>query len=151
MDWITTIIAGITGTILMTAFIHAWTYLTGFEYRVPNILGTLITMSTKPSGKLSEHMPVIITGYFFHFLTGILFSFIYYFLWDYYLGQPEWADILLLGCASGFAAVAIWYNLLRLHPLTPRLKRKSYLLLVFLGHFVFTAGVIASWKIKAGL
>jgi len=147
MDWLIVIIAGITGTALMTLFINIWTYITGFEYRVPSILGTLVTMSTRPSGKVSGNKAVVLIGYIFHFLIGIFFSIVYYLLWLYLIGRPEWGHLIYLGCGSGLVAAIFWYSILKLHPLAPKIKLPSYLFLIFSGHFIFTAGVIASWMI----
>ena len=147
MDWLIILTAGLAGTVLMTIFTNMWTYITGFEYRVPNVLGTLITMTTKPSGRLPDNGFVILTGYIFHFLIGLLFSLCYYLLWVYYLGQPDWVDLFSLGLCSVAIAVLCWYGMLRLHPLAPRVKLKSYLTLIFLGHFIFTAGIISTWKV----
>jgi hypothetical protein len=131
------IIAGIAGTLAMTAFLYLLTFITHKQMKVVKILGTMLTNNTQPGGKLSESKTTIIVGAIGHYSVGISFAIVYLILWHFGIGKPDFVNALIFGGVSGIAAIGIWYGFVAVHPNPPDIPLKSYLLTIFLGHFVF--------------
>ncbi|MCW3116132.1 MAG: hypothetical protein JWM28_214 [Chitinophagaceae bacterium] len=144
------ILAGITGTIVMTAFIYLISFITGKRFKVVKILGTMITGQTTPNGGLSGSNSAILTGLLVHYLVGIVFSLIYYWLWSKGIGNPGLNYCLLFGIITGILAVCIWRVFFVLHPYPPRIKVPAYLFVIFWGHVFFALGVHLIYLLSFG-
>jgi hypothetical protein len=130
-------VTGIGATAVMSGYMRLTSYFSGKEMKVINILGTLLTNQTRPDGQLSDSKISKSVGTITHFSIGILFTFIYHLLWQKGIGKPDTKNGLLLGFVSGLVGVAAWRTYLHLHPNTPRIPLKSYLLNLMLAHEVF--------------
>ncbi|MCF0040178.1 hypothetical protein [Dyadobacter fanqingshengii] len=137
-EWLAIIAAsGIVGTAAMTLFMYGMTFITDKVMKVTKILGTMITCQTTDDRGLSESKTAIFTGIVAHYIIGIAFVFCYHILWFLGVGQPDFLNGLILGLASGMIAVMFWFTFFAVHPFPPDVDLKSYLLTLFLAHFVF--------------
>jgi hypothetical protein len=141
MYYIIAFFSGIAGTLLMTVFMKVISIIGNINFEIPRILGSVITMETKPSGRASTSFLSLATGYTAHFITGILFALIYCQLWLRGIGAPEFGYALLFGTVNGLLAVGIWYGILKLHPLAPAVPANSYLFFLFISHLVFAVSM----------
>lgn len=144
---ISVIVSGIVGTALMTFFVTTVAKVKGYDCFIPAILGTLITSAKGASEHSFYSAKSLSTGYIAHYGIGCVFSVIYHLLWENGLIGSAWIHILDLGAGSGFISLAFWVTALKEYPISIRLNRKLFFILIFLGHFVFVAGVLACWNI----
>lgn len=136
MEPLSCIIAGIAGTFAMTLFMRLASLITGFNFHVPRILGTILTFDTKPSGATSDSCRSIISGYALHYIIGGLFALIYQQTW---LKEhiSTFSAAMLFGAIAGLVGITFWTITLKWHPLAPSVNLKPYLVFVFLGHLLF--------------
>ena len=100
----------------------------------------MMLMSTRPSGKPSKAPATLISGYITHYLIGIAFALIYAQIFTGN-GKIQYSNAFLFGAIAGLIASGFWYAAFKLHPLAPRVRLLLYLLLIFIGHLVFSLGV----------
>ncbi|MGC4234241.1 MAG: hypothetical protein QM594_14780 [Niabella sp.] len=136
------IIAGITGTLLMTLFIRSIGVITDYQFSVPRILGTVLTFETSPSGQVSRRLPVFLLGTAAHYFIGLLFTLLYAWLVSNHILQPGYQDGLLFGAGTGILGITIWYFTLRLHRHPPKLPIGLFLIAVFAGHLLFAMVIV---------
>lgn len=147
MELISAIAAGISGTFVMTMFMNLMSHLTGYDLRVPGILGSMITMKTKPSGKASRSSTTMTWGNIAHYVIGIVFAIIYQQILKIN-GMPfTWMNGLVFGFFAGIVAVIYWFTFIKLHPLAPAVKLKYYLISIFIAHIFLGAGIYAGFKL----
>ncbi|KAA5532303.1 hypothetical protein F0919_16035 [Taibaiella lutea] len=139
---------GITGTFIMTLFMNAMSRITGYNLRVPSILGSLVTMRTKPSGTPSRSFSTMLWGSISHYAIGIVFAFIYLLILkmnsDAYSSLK---DALTFGFFAGIVAAIFWFSFIKLHPLSPVINLKLYLVCIFIAHIIFGAGMQLGFKL----
>ncbi|WP_118975924.1 hypothetical protein [Taibaiella koreensis] len=131
------ILSGIAGTFIMTMFVWMVGAATGYQLAVPRILGTLFTFTTTPSGKVSNRLVALIWGNLLHYAIGIFFSMVYALCLARHSLTNGILGGIAFGAIAGIVAVATWLLLLKLHPLTPRIRIGIFLCAIYLGHIVF--------------
>ncbi len=131
------ILAGIAGTFLMTMFVRMFAAATGYQLAVPRVLGTLFTFTTTPSGKVSHQPVALIWGNILHYAIGIFFSLIYALCLTKHWLPAGIGGGIGFGALIGIVAVLCWLLMLKLHPLTPRIRTGIFLSSVYLGHILF--------------
>jgi hypothetical protein len=134
------IIAGITGTTVMTAFLYLNTFVFKKRLKVIPVLGTMLTNQTTPDKGLSSRWSALLSGTLTHYIVGIGFAYIYILLWEKGIGRPITSDSLAFGFINGMFAALVWWLFIRIHPNPPYIPVISYLLFIFLGHVVFALG-----------
>jgi hypothetical protein len=142
MELIFAIAAGIIGTFIMTLFMNGMSLITGYNLRVPSILGSLLTMRTKPSGASSRSFKAMWWGNIFHYVIGIIFALVYQQL--LIMGgrtHSSLSNALTFGFFAGIAAAAFWFSFIKLHPLAPAVNLKLYLVCIFIAHIFFGVGM----------
>lgn len=60
------VLSGMTGTFLMTLVTTLGSKITGYYLHVPSILGTMVTMRIRSSGKPSDSLHSLTSGYILH-------------------------------------------------------------------------------------
>lgn len=143
---IDSIIAGITGTVLMTILVRLTGAIGGYRFSVPAILGRLLTFKMNMQGQSPRQLFIFLTGAAVHYSIGILFALLYAWLVSIRALQPQYSDGLLFGAAAGLTGVTVWYLTLKLHPLPPALPLPFFLSAVFAGHLVFGVSIVAVFK-----
>lgn len=146
MELLYGILSGIAGTFLMTLFMGAASLLTKYNFHVPSILGTMVTMETKPSGMVSDSIVSKVWGYSLHYLIGIFFAVLYQNILQAGFSSGSYGNALLFGTGAGLVAVTFWYSFLKLHPLAPAVYLSLYLVFIFLGHLLFATGMHVTIK-----
>lgn len=139
-NYLIIIIAGIAGTLLMTGAVYLLSALTGKNYKVVGILATMLTSHTTKEKGLTRSTPDILLGIAVHYLIGIFFAFIYYFLWQMgYLALTINSSILF-GLSTGIVAIIFWSLFIRFHPNPPLIPVFTYVLSIGLVHILFSLG-----------
>lgn len=145
-SYLTAAIAGIGGTALMTGFVYFIAYITGNDFKVVKILGTMLTNRTHPDKTTDGTLHAIIPGMMAHYLIGIFFAIIYAFLWSSGIGSPTLGSSLIFGALNGLFAMGFWYGFLRLHPNAPAIKLPTYLFIIGIGHLFFSTGTVVCYS-----
>jgi len=147
MEFIYSIIAGIAGTWLMTLFMDLASFVTRNNFYVPKILGTMVTLQTTTSRKLSGTFKSVFWGYILHYAIGCMFAVVYFKLSILSGIRPtSYLNALVFGALAGIIAVVFWFCFIRLHPLPPKIKLGLYLTFIYLGHFMFALGM--NWAFR---
>lgn len=107
----------------------------------------MLTFRTTASGKLSDKPAVIWVGIVGHYAVGIVFVLVYYLLWQQGIGGPNYLSGIAYGVGSGLVAIIVWYSFFLIHPSPPAISLPSYLVSLFLAHFVFTYGAILTYQL----
>ena len=142
MQVIVIIVAGIAGTDVMTAFVYFLAALVDQRLKVIRVLGTMLTNQTTNHKGLAYNSKTMITGTIAHYMVGIGFAFVYYWLWLNGIGSPSLSSAILFGFINGIVAVAGWKTFISLHPDPPVLPIKMYLLSILISHVFFAVGVV---------
>lgn len=140
------ILAGLSGTFLMTFFVRLTGMIAGHSFSVPRILGALLTSEISPAGEVSKSLPVVLLGTVVHYITGVLLTLFYAWLVSTGLLPEGYINGLLYGCNLGVVAVVAWYLALRLCPQPPAIPVRLFLVMIFAGHLVFAAGIVTIFR-----
>ena len=119
-------------TLFMTAFSYLYAYLSKDNFKEPQLLNLLLT---RISG-ISIHKKSIV-GWVLHFVIGIIFTFIIYFLWETYI-RPNYLNTLLIGIIAGIIGSVGWKIFFALHPNPPKIQFVEYSLQLIFAHIVFS-------------
>lgn len=138
MDMLSTIIAGTVATFGMTLLMVLASFVTGYNLRIPQFLGTMLTFETKPSGDVSRSSRSLLLGNFAHYCIGVCFALLYKQIHPAFYKSTS-VNGLLFGMAAGGVALIFWGSAFRLHPLAPKVNLPLYLAFIFLGHLLFGA------------
>lgn len=142
MFYLKAIAAGISGTLLMTGALYLLTAITGRNYKVVGVLATMVTNHTRAGGGLTRKPADLVTGTVLHYLIGVFFAFIYFYLWDAGVGDLTIRYTIVLGILTGIFAMGFWLAFIRLHPNPPAVPVVSYVTAVGLSHVLFSIGVL---------
>jgi len=134
-------ITGILATFVMTMFMNVSSVITGYNLRVPSILGSMLTLKTKPSGQSSRGFWVMVTGNIAHYFVGIVFAYIYLEAMLIAGFQNTLGNALGFGIIAGISAVIFWASFIKLHPLAPAIQLHLYLIFIFMAHVIFAISV----------
>lgn len=101
-------IAGLTGTTIMTLFLYFLGKITGNNFNVIWLLGSVIFYNKTTSTYLRYSV-----GTFLHYLTGIIYSFLFYQIWSESVIIPNFFYSVAFGVITGLIALVVWYFLLK--------------------------------------
>lgn len=125
-SFLTIAIAGIVATGVMTLF----TYIVGRSFaqnlRVVQILGYMIRSFHR--GKIVDlrSQKTFLVGGILHYLIGVGFTAVFYWLKNYQSGIPLSWLALLCGSSAGILAIICWRLFILFHPRPPILKIKTF-------------------------
>jgi hypothetical protein len=145
------VIAGIAGTIVMTAFMYLVSLVSNKKLKVVDILGTMLTGKTRAGGQLSYSLKAITTGLVAHFSVGIVFALAYLGLWLLGVGGPYFGSSVIFGIISGIIAVFIWRTFFLAHNRPPAIELNAYLGAIFFAHIVFAVEMVVCFRMLSGL
>lgn len=142
---IKTVIAGVVATSIMTAWMYLLSYFFKRQWKVIHILGTMILNKTTVGKNVSTEPYPVIIGTVLHYLVGIGFSFLYWYLLKKNCLTLTINDSLLFGAVAGIFAVFAWRAFFYIHKNPPGVPLPGYLASIFAGHLVFAEGVMYSY------
>lgn len=109
--------------------------------RISGILGTMLTLETQRDGTLSDSRRAQVVGVTGQYILGIVFTIIYWHLWNNGIGDPRASSVIFLAILSGIAGMVLWKIFLGFHPYPPAIRTNLYQLCLFGAHFVFAITV----------
>ncbi|WP_111671034.1 hypothetical protein [Algoriphagus litoralis] len=133
-NFLTTVLAGILGTVAMTLVMYGYSLISQQNTRVMAILGSMVTGSpTVPNDKWKRNL----AGTVGHFGIGIIFSLSYFLLWNWGFFAIEIGDSLWIGLISGVIAVIVWGSYFHLHHNPPKVDLFHFFIALLIAHVVF--------------
>jgi hypothetical protein len=139
-------LSGIVATLLMTAFVYGMALLFNKKWKVIKVLGTMLTGETTAFGGLSGSPKSIVTGTIVHYLVGIGFAIVYWWICKSGVMIPGIINSVLFGMAIGILAAAVWWLFFKFHPKPPVIRLPKYLLTIATGHIVFAIGIFILFR-----
>ncbi len=136
-NFLLTLISGLAGTIVMTIAMYLYGSVVHTDTRVVHILGAMITCRTAQSPLRQKK--VLITGSVAHTAVGVLFSLMYFLLWNWGIFDITFFDSIIVGAFSGILAVGVWKMYFVLHRNPPEISLPHYFAALFISHIVFGA------------
>ncbi len=134
MEWIQIIIAGLSGTILMTLFSHICGAVFNEEFSEPTLLNRMMRNSRMFSSEITDNDS---RGWIIHFGIGQLMGFWLWFMFCYSgLGQAPVTGSFL-GFLAGMAGVLGWLFLFNTHSNPPETDLKGYIVQLVIAHTIF--------------
>ena len=118
-------------TIGMTLFSYLVSHNKNEKFLEPLILNQLVYPGQKSQN--AHHA----MGYILHFLVGLLFTFVYKWIWGKLKIRPFFLNSKLMGAFNGLAGIAGWHLTYKLHNNPPHLKLKKYYVQLFIAHIIF--------------
>ncbi|CAN5604380.1 hypothetical protein BH23BAC1_BH23BAC1_09500 [soil metagenome] len=136
-EYINLIIAGFLATFVMTILMYISGFISKKNMAVVHILGSMITFRTNSGGGVSNSFFSLFSGCILHFLVGIVYAFVYSWLWYQGIGIPDFINSIIFGAVTGLIATAGWKIFINIHPNPPHIPTKEYLVTIFLTHIIF--------------
>lgn len=140
------LISAFSGTTLMTLFSYLLTYILKTQFKEPVLLYKLL----KTSAWIEEDSIHVTAGWLLHYAVGIGFVTIYYLLWNFTALQPTFLNGALLGLASGFVGVGVWWIILKIHRTPPPIDRGGFFLHLVVAHIIFGIGATTCYYFLEG-
>lgn len=140
MDLLTTILAGIAGTLVMTCFTQITAQVLRKPFYVVMILATMLPFKrnlTPPT--VSTYIGATIL----HYLIGIVFAYLYVWLIREGIITNNTLSALLFGAFIGTVAIIGWRLFFKIHPNPPQIE-STYFVMIWLGHIwlsIIAAGI----------
>ena len=134
MGLLTSILAGLAGTLAMTSFAEITAHLLKKPYFVVIILATMLPFKKDLSPpKASTYILATIL----HYAIGVGFAYAYLWLMLKGIITNNTLTALLYGIAIGIIAIIGWRVFFAIHPNPPRIK-PIYFAMIWMGHIVLS-------------
>lgn len=137
MSRIIPVIAGIAGTLPMTAYSFVVSEHRNKNFKEPHLLGTLMRRLVNGGNRKSSK----VAGWIVHFAVGVLFAEVYALLSKKITLKPAVPAGALLGGLTAIPGVLAWHLSLETHPYPPAVNRKRFYGQLIIAHIVF--GIVA--------
>jgi uncharacterized membrane protein YagU involved in acid resistance len=142
MDILSAIIAGLLGTLVMTAMMYVAPMMGMPKMDIISMLGTMFTSNTGTAR---------IVGVIAHFMMGAVFALIYALLWSLGIGNPTWLWGLIFGAVHGIVAMIAMPMMIKMHPRSPQMDSGAMMMIgLMMGHLVFGLVVALTYQLLAG-
>lgn len=129
------VIFSIISTLVMTAFSYICGYVSGNQFREPELLNQLVATSSIP---VNPHKKGL-TGWFIHLVLGFFFGLILKLVYNYLDWNNLFLFIISFGAAAGILGILGWHIMFNLNPNPPDTDLKNFYLQLIVAHIVFTA------------
>lgn len=141
------IISAFTGTTFMTITSYFLTYIFNTQFKEPVILCELLENTAWAGSGFFN----VVAGWLLHYGAGIGFVIIYYLLWNFSGVQPSFLNGGLLGLASGFFGVGVWWTVFKTHQNPPSINLNGYFIHLVGVHIIFGLGAAFGYRLCRGL
>ncbi|QNF33207.1 hypothetical protein HUW51_10885 [Adhaeribacter swui] len=133
MKLVTTIVAGIVGTTVMTAFSYAVSALKKENFKEPELLNLLLQNQPDRDKARPNHF----AGWLLHYSVGGVWAGVYSLSLQALHQKPQNKQALVFGLISGVSGVLIWKSVLKLHTNPPKIAYQQFYQQLFLAHMLF--------------
>lgn len=129
MNIIGAVVAGLAGTVVMTALMYVAPMMGMPEMDIIGMLGSMFTSNKGTATWL---------GVVIHFMMGIIFAIIYTLVWNLGVGSVTWLWGLIFGAVHGVVAIVMMPAMMRMHPRPPEMESGSTTMIgQLMGHLVY--------------
>lgn len=138
------ILAGLFGTLVMTLFVT----IVSISFKKPfHVVKTLSRMMQRGDNRDSTARKGITfaIAVVVHYAIGVAFAYLYNFLLLERLMRLTWPHTILFGSLAGLIGIIGWRITFAIHPNPPKLNLTRYLLVIWIGHLLFAAGVLLTY------
>ncbi|CAL66885.1 hypothetical protein [Christiangramia forsetii] len=125
-------------TLMMTAFSYICGYISGNQFREPELLNQLINTSSLPLRPEKKSL----VGWLLHVLLGFLFAEMLLLSLEYTKLSPNWIFALISGVVAGIIGILGWQIMFSLNPDPPEIRLKNFYLQLVVAHVVFSLSFI---------
>ena len=137
MELIQVIIAGITGTILMTAFSFIMARVKSQQFKEPKLLNMLLRRSTFDQ---RAHADNSLLGWVLHFAIGIILMILFYILHLTFSFNITFLSIISYGIFAGILAILSWHIMFLISSPPPDISLKEFYIQLLIAHILFALG-----------
>jgi hypothetical protein len=142
MSLIKILLAGLTGTTLMTSYSYLMSRIRKEQFKEPVLLHRLAEEDLKPVTGVPEKKKGRLLGWVLHYAAGMLFSAAYDRIWRRSGIRPSVVSGIIMGTVSGVVGVSIWRVVLKLHHNAPGVDIRDFSRHLMAAHAVY--GIFAS-------
>lgn len=138
------LVSTLAGTIAMTLTMYLYSYLMHRFTKVIHILGSMLV------GEPNFYSPskkALITGSVAHFGAGLVFSSLYFLLWNWGFFRINFPAAILIGAVGGLFGIGIWKGYLNVHERPPHISRQHYFIALFIAHVAFAVASINIFRV----
>jgi hypothetical protein len=140
MKWRKTLISGLAGTTLMTLFSYAISETKKRNFKEPDLLGGLL------QNKLESKKLALPAGWSTHYTMGILWAFVFEFLFEKARLKRDLKNGIILGGLSGVTGIIAWRMAFKMHPNPPRIDANGFYKQLLIAHIVYSIVLTKSSK-----
>lgn len=132
------LLAGVTGTTMMTLFSYIVSNAKDRNFKEPELLAALLK-DVLPDKRLA--LPA---GWSTHYSMGISWAVVFQFLFEKTTIKPDIKTGLVLGVLSGLTGIIVWRLAFKMHCKPPKIDFKKFYGHLLLAHLVYSITVTAT-------
>lgn len=138
------LLAGITGTLIMTGFTEFMALLLKKPFHVITILAIMLPLKKRVE---SPNILIYCVATVIHYLIGVIFSYFYQWLILHGWINHDLLSAVIFGSLIGTVAVIVWGIFFSIHPNPPPIELKPYLTVIWIGHTALALTLIGIFKL----
>ena len=128
----------ILATLFMTAFSYLCGYLTGHQFREPQLLNQLLNSSKLPIQPPKKSF----LGWLLHLLIGYVFAETLFLSWEYINISTNWLIGLISGLVAGIIGIIGWHVMIYFNPNPPDIHLKKFYIQLVVAHIIFSLSLL---------
>ncbi|MCH4822113.1 hypothetical protein ML462_02920 [Gramella lutea] len=140
MELFQVILAGVLGTVLMTAFSYFLSKVRSRQFKEPKLLNMILRRSSHEHMNPSNNSFI---GWVVHFSIGIILMTLFYLFHLIFSFRISFLSIFLYGIITGAMAILSWHLMFYISPRPPDVNLNEFYIQLFIAHVLFAAGAIA--------
>lgn len=139
MELLQVIIAGISGTILMTAFSYIIARIKSQQFKEPKLLNMILRRSTLDQMNPSNNS---IIGWVLHFSIGIILMTLFYILHLTFSFNISFLSIFIYGVFAGILSILSWHLMFLISANSLDISLKEFYIQLLIAHILFALGAV---------
>ena len=136
MELFKVLLAGIMGTVLMTAFSYVVSRMKSQKFREPRLLNMILRRSTYDMNPSNNS----VLGWVVHFSIGVILMTLFYILHLTFSFTISFVSILIYGVAAGVMSILSWHLMFVISPNSPDFILRDFYLQLLIAHIMFAMG-----------
>ena len=138
MEILQIVVAGVIGTVLMTAFSFFISRVTNRQYREPVILNKVVDGWTRMQLTPHQSNPL---GWALHFFVGIVFAAAIILIWEFTGIDSSLLSASILGAIAGIIGIGVWFMTFLFAHIPASIDLMGFFTQLLIAHVIFGIGV----------